>query len=120
MNFAARLPLVLAFLIGIFVAATGLAAVLLGSLGEPWLAVLAALAGLACIVAGVVSWLVLRNVPQPELPELEGLEQLRSVERQPVVQTLPSEELPSAYVEAVMKGVAANRAAMKARGSVLH
>ena len=120
MNLANRIPLVLAFLIGIFVAATGLSAVLLGSLGDPWLAMLAGLAGLACLVAGVISWLILKSVQQPELAGLDVIEAPAPAPRQPRVQTLPEPELPAAYVEAVMKGVAANRAAMKSRGSLLH
>lgn len=120
MNFATRIPLVLAFLIGIFVAATALSAVLLGSLGDPWLAMLAGLAGLACLVAGVITWLILKSVQQPDLADLDDIETPAHARRQAMVQTLPEPELPAAYLEAVMKGVAANRAAMKARGSLLH
>lgn len=116
MNAPSRMPLVLAFLIGMFVAATGLAVVVLASFSDPTVLVVAAIAGAACIVAGLITWLILRGVRQDaiELADLEeaGLEQRQAPAR---IHAVPAAELPPAYLDAVMKGIAANRAAMQAR-----
>ncbi|HEX7892258.1 MAG TPA: hypothetical protein VF522_23110 [Ramlibacter sp.] len=116
MNAPSRMPLVLAFLIGMFVAATGLAVAVLASFSDPMVLAVAGIAGAACIVAGLITWLILRGVRQ-EPYELAGLEDdALPVRHAPArIHALPSGELPPAYLAAVMKGIAANRAAMRSR-----
>jgi hypothetical protein len=116
MNAPSRMPLVLAFLIGMFVAATGLAIVVLASFSDPMVLAVTAIAGVACIVAGLITWLILRGVRQ-EAFELADLEEDALDRAQPParIHALPAAELPPAYLDAVMKGIAANRAAMQAR-----
>lgn len=119
MKVASRMPLVLAFLIGIFVAGTVLGAVVLASYGDPTVALMGVIAAVACLVAAALAWLVLRSIAEQaslELPppELQAPAPVRA--RGPLrVQALPTAELPPAYLTAVMKGLEANRAAMKAR-----
>ena len=116
MNAPSRMPLVLAFLIGMFVAATGLAVVVLASFSDPMVLAVAAIAGAACIVAGLITWLILRGVQQDTLALADLEEEASPEERQPLrVQPTPPAELPPAYLAAVMKGIAANRAAMQSR-----
>ena len=116
MNALSRMPLVLAFLVGMFVAATGLAIVVLASFGDPMVLVVAAIVGAACIVAGLITWLILRGVQQEAFqladPEEDAPEQPPAPAR---IHAVPAAELPPAYLAAVRKGIAANRAAMQAR-----
>lgn len=117
MNAPSRMPLVLAFLIGMFVAATGLAIVVLSSFSDPAVLAVAAIAAAACIVAGAITWLILRGVRQ-EAFEFADLEEpaARTPTAAPApIHAVPAAELPPAYLAAVMKGIAANRAAMQSR-----
>lgn len=116
MNAPSRMPLVLAFLIGMFVAATGLAIVVLASFSDPMVLAVAAIAGAACVVAGLITWLILRGVREEAL-ELADIE-VDAPERRETparIRSVPAAELPPAYLDAVMKGIAANRAAMRSR-----
>lgn len=115
MNVATRLPLALSFLIGVFVAMTGVAAVVLASVRDPVLGMVAGIAAVACLAAAVIAWLAIGSV-QEDTPEPRDLGPVAP--RRPVrVQPLPPAELPPAYLDAVRKGDAANRAAFQARSA---
>lgn len=117
MNVSSRMPLLLAFLIGMFVAATGVAMAMLASFSDPFVITVAGIAALACIVAGAITWFILRAVQQEDVLELPELEDDARVQPQAPsrIEAVPAEELPAAYLAAVMKGIEANRAAMRAR-----
>lgn len=117
MNVATRLPLLLSFLIGVFVAATGLAVVVLASLRDPVAGLAAGIAAVASIAAAAITWLLVRSLRQPEAPQANAEEDAKLLApcRPLRVESLPAAELPPAYLAAVRKGVEANRAALKAR-----
>jgi membrane protein YqaA with SNARE-associated domain len=119
MNAATRMKLGLSLLIGVFVACTGLAVAVLAMLEDPWIGVVAAVAALACVLAAAITYLIGRSLEEqaleaePQHPATSGLPQPALK-----VQSLPVAELPPEYLEAVMKGVRANRAAF--RSQTLH
>lgn len=121
MNAPSRMPLVLAFLIGMFVAATGLAIVVLSSFSDPMVLAVGGIAAAACVVAGLITWLILRGVRQEgfEFGDLEEPVAEKPQAAPARIHAVPAEELPPAYLAAVMKGIAANRAAMQSR-ELLH
>ena len=119
MKAATRMKLGLSLLIGVFVACTGLAVAVLAMLQDPWIGVVAGVAALACVVAAAITWLIGRSLEEQAL-EAQPQQPAPAAEPRPAlqVQSLPVAELPPEYLEAVMKGVRANRAAF--RSQTLH
>jgi hypothetical protein len=116
-----RLTLALAVFAVLFLVVTGYAIGLLWALRDPLLTAIAAFAGLVCIAATAATWWIARALD-------DGQEQERAVHAPPPARVgvdagraaVPSPrvaELPPAYLAAVMKGVQANRAALKARST---
>lgn len=119
MKAATRMKLGLSLLIGVFVACTGLAVAVLAMLQDPWIFVVAAVAALACVVAAAITYLIARSLEEHALEPEPHETGPAAVPRQALkLQSLPVAELPPEYLEAVMKGVRANRAAF--RSQTLH
>lgn len=115
MNVPTRTTLVFPLLVGAFLMLTLAAIGTLFSLREPAAVLVAVLAMLACLVAAGITWLTLRSLQQEtfEEPDRQPMPAVKT--RVGVKTIIPPAYLPPAYVAAVMKGAAANRAAMKAR-----
>jgi membrane protein YqaA with SNARE-associated domain len=102
-------------LIGIFIAATLVAVAALLATGNPTATVLAAIAGIACVIAVVITYLVGRSMQQLAVEAEREAEATPAVRNRPLtVQSLPVAQLPPEYLAAVMKGVRANRRVLKA------
>lgn len=119
MKAATRLTLVVAVLIGLFVLGVAVAVGTLMTLDVPGLPVVAGVALLAGVLAAVVTYLVARTagLDGDDLEEGERMPlevSLPETARSPLrVKALPIANLPAPYVAAVLKGLQANRAALK-------
>lgn len=121
----AFLLLIAAFLVLVVLAATSLVAA-----RQPMLAAVVAVAGLAGVSTGVLTWRVARR-EEEEPAGREGMVPYEvsacaprlvaaTLPRRPIrVQSMPVANLPPAYVDAVMKGVRARTSALKAQSQVL-
>jgi hypothetical protein len=117
---ANRLGLAFLLLVACFLALVGYAAGSLLAAGEPVLAAVIALAGLAGVIGGVLVWLLVRREDElqeqvervPPLPAAVVPEIARAPLR---VQAMPVADLPPAYLAAVMKGAQARLDALKAQ-----
>jgi hypothetical protein len=115
-----RLTLALAVFAALFLVVMGYAVALLWSLQDPLLTALAAFAGVVCIAATAATWWIARalddepedHLPVPARPAAAAIDASRAP-----TPSSPATELPPAYLAAVMKGVQANGAALKARST---
>jgi hypothetical protein len=120
MQAATRLLAAFLLLIATFLVLVGFAVVNLVTAGQHWLAAVVATAGLAGLVAGTVTYWLLRRDPDAdelliELPRQPQPLPPPQSDRAPLrVQAMPVADLPPAYVDAVLKGAQARLSAMKA------
>jgi hypothetical protein len=113
-----RLTLALIVFGALFLLVTGYAVVLVWGLRDPLLTAIAAFAGLVCVAATAATWWIARALD-------DGQEEVMFTESPPLaidptrtpVDASPVADLPPAYLAAVMKGVQANRAALRARST---
>jgi len=125
MPVARKLLVAFLVLIGAFLVLVGLAVASLVTLGQPVLAAVVATAGVAGVAAGAATYWMLRKDGEdlgPDEIEVE-LESVRRVAlhvetprstRAPLsVHSMPVADLPSAYVDAVMRGAQARLSALK-------
>lgn len=132
---ATRLLFAFVLLICAFVVLVGVAVFSLYTVGQPMLAGVVAAAGLTGVAAAAVTyWFLQRDaVEEPLAYDLEPLvpEERPGVmaplgakpvlRRGPLrVQTMPVADLPSAYVDAVMRGTRARTNALKSQGPQHH
>lgn len=124
---AHRLLVAFLFLIGAFLVLTGLAVASLYTVGQPVLAAVVATAGLAGVIAGALTyWLLRRDGGDPTIEEigteidLEAVRrvaprtQQQTIVRMPVrVHSMPVADLPAPYVNAVMRGAQARLSALR-------
>lgn len=113
MKAASRFPLVLAALVALFVLGMALAVGGLLAWQDPGAGVVLAVATLAGLAAAAIAYAVVRTVDLDAVFEGQP-EALEPVRPAPVparlrVEALPVASLPAPYLEAVMKGLQANR-----------
>lgn len=113
MKLASRLPLVLVVLIGLFLAGVALAVAGLLSLRDPYLVVVCGVAVLAGVMAAAIAYAAVRSEPLEDYEERPDDAEAPAQAPAGRVHTLPIANLPAPYLQAVMKAVHANRAAMK-------
>ena len=129
MQAATRLRLAFLLLIAAFVVLVGFAAASLALAGQPAMAMVAVLAGIAGVAAGVATWLLVRREedepaiaePQPIAPSVALAPPQVLAPRRPVrVQAMPVARLPPEYVAAVTRGMRARTSALRAQTREMH
>lgn len=129
MQAATRLRLAFLLLIAAFVVLVGFAAASLALAGQPAMAMVAVLAGIAGVAAGVATWLLVRREedepavaePQPIAPPVALAPPQVLAPRRPVrVQAMPVARLPPEYVAAVTRGMRARTSALRTRTGEMH
>lgn len=129
MQAATRLRLAFLLLIAAFVVLVGFAAASLALAGQPAMAMVAVLAGIAGVAAGVATWLLVRREddepaiagPQPIAPPVALARPHVLAPRRPVrVQAMPVARLPPEYVAAVTRGMRARTSALRAQTGEMH
>ena len=129
MQVATRLRLAFLLLIAAFVVLVGFAAASLALAGQPAMAMVAVLAGIAGVAAGVATWLLVRREedepaiaePQPLAPPVALAPPQVLAPRRPVrVQAMPVASLPPEYVAAVTRGMRARTSALRAQTREMH
>ena len=129
MQAATRLRLAFLLLIAAFVVLVGFAAASLALAGQPAMAMVAVLAGIAGVAAGVATWLLVRREedepaiaePQPIAPSVALAPPQVLAPRRPVrVQAMPVARLPPEYVAAVTRGMRARTSALRAQTGEMH
>lgn len=129
MQAATRLRLAFLLLIAAFVVLVGFAAASLALAGQPAMAMVAVLAGIAGVAAGVATWLLVRREddepaiagPQPIAPPVALARPQVLAPRRPVrVQAMPVARLPPEYVAAVTRGMRARTSALRAQTGEMH
>src|SRR3954463_2635677 len=132
MPVATRLLVAFVLLICAFVVLVGVAVFSLYTVGQPVLAGVVAMAGLAGVAAGGVTFWILRRdaaeeaadteiefaalmptQPMPLAPAVPGAGRAATHRRPLRVQAMPVANLPPAYVDAVMRGAQARLSALK-------
>lgn len=134
MQAANRLGIAFLLLITAFLVLVVLAVASLMAARQPTLAAVVAVAGVAGVIAGVVTWLVARREEdEPAAAEAIGLPiEVSEVRASPArvaaatlprrrirVQSMPVANLPPAYVDAVLKGARERTSALKAQARTL-
>ncbi|NNU43806.1 hypothetical protein [Ramlibacter montanisoli] len=130
MQVATSLRLAFLLLIAAFVVLVGFAAASLAMAGQPAMAMVAVLAGIAGVAAGVTTWLLVRRdedepaiaEPEPVAPPVVPLAQPQVLApRRPLrVQAMPVASLPPEYVAAVTRGMRARTSALRAQTREMH
>lgn len=122
MQAAPRLGLAFLLLIAAFLVLVGVAVGTLFIAGQGALALVVVVAGIAGVGAGVVTWLLVRNVDEEPAvataaPAVQPLPHAaampRPARRAPRVQAMPVADLPPAYVNAVTRGIRARTSALR-------
>jgi hypothetical protein len=123
MQAANRLGLAFLLMIVVFLVLVTMAAAGLWAAGQPVMAVLVGVTGIAGSVAGAVTWRVVRAddlAAAAHGPPSAGKPAPRRIVHKPVrVQAMPVADLPPAYVDAVTKGAQARLTALKAQSREL-
>jgi hypothetical protein len=129
MQVATRLRLAFLLLIAAFVVLVGFAAATLAMAGQPTMAMVVGLAGIAGVAAGVTTWLMVRREedepaiaePQPVAPPVPLARPQGLAPRRPVrVQAMPVARLPPEYVAAVTRGMRARTSALRTQTREMH
>ena len=129
MQVATRLRLAFLLLIAAFVVLVGFAAASLAMAGQPAMAMVVVLAGIAGVAAGVTTWLLVRrDEDEPAVAEPETVARPVPlappqvlVPRRPLrVQAMPVASLPPEYVAAVTRGMRARTSALRAQTPEMH
>jgi hypothetical protein len=129
MQVATRLRLAFLLLIAAFVLLVGFAAASLAMAGQPAMAMVVGLAGIAGVAAGVATWLLVRREEdEPAIAEPDTVAppvplappQVRAPRRPLRVQAMPVASLPPEYVAAVTRGMRARTSALRAQTREMH
>lgn len=122
MQAATRLGLAFLLLIAAFLALAGFAVWGLVAAGQSALAMVVVVAGVAGVLAGVLTWLVLRreeDEPLAQQAQAPAPPQPVIARRAVRVQSMPVADLPAAYVDAVTRGMRERTTALQAQASEL-
>lgn len=129
MQVATRLRLAFLLLIAAFVVLVGFAAASLAMAGQPAMAMVVVLAGIAGVGAGVATWLLVRReedepaiaAPDTVAPPVPLAQPQVLAPRRPLrVQAMPVAQLPPEYVAAVTRGMRARTSALRAQTREMH